>query len=147
MNSQAEKAIHRHADCGHHRHRHALDRRRRGKALHGFPGNRPAGEQEQQGVGERRQDRRAAQAIGIARTRRAFRQHGRAPGQQQSQHVGQVVAGVGHQRRRVGDEAVDEFDRDEQRIDADRQRKGAAMARLPCGGDGGRVRDGGEWSW
>jgi hypothetical protein len=38
------------------------------------------------------------------------------------------VARVGHQRGRVGNEAVDEFDGDKQGIDADGQRKGFAMA-------------------
>src|SRR5206468_2996223 len=56
------------------------------------------------------------------------RQQRRAPGQAEAEHVGQVVAGVGHQRGRVGDEAVHEFDGDEGRVQADRDREGAAVA-------------------
>ena len=97
---------------------------------HRFPGNRPDREEQQHRVEQRREYRRAAETIGVARGRRALGQHARNPGNDQPQHVGEIVPGVGHQRHGIGEHPVDELHRDERQVEADADGEGRAEA---CG--------------
>ena len=72
-------------------------------------------DQQEQGVDQRREDRRFLQAVGEARRRGALRHHRAGPGDDQAEHVGQIVPGVGEQGHRVGEEAEDGLDDDERR--------------------------------
>ena len=78
---------------------------------------------------QRGQDRGVAQTIGEAWRRRALRQDGSNPCYQQSQHVGQVVSGVGKQRGGIRHKAVSRLDQHESRVQRDADREGAAEIR------------------
>src|SRR5262249_8019265 len=79
--------------------------------------------------------RRAAQAVGVARGRRAPGQYARNPGNSEPQHVGEIVPGVGHQRHGIGEHAVAELHRDERQVEADADGEGRAVVRgsVPIG--------------
>jgi len=95
---------------------------------HRLPGDRTDREQQQHGVEQRRENRRAAEAIGVARRRRAPGQHACNPGNGEPENVGEVVPGVGHQRHGIGEHAVSELDRDEGQVEADADGEGHAEA-------------------
>jgi len=97
---------------------------------HRFPGDRPDCEQQQHGVEQRREDRRAAQAIGVTRRRRAPGRDACNPGNSEPQNIGEVVPGVGDERHGIGQHAVAELHRDERQVEADADREGHAEA---CG--------------
>jgi hypothetical protein len=78
-----------------------FDRLRIGKAPQRFDDNTAGGKQKQSGIAEGGQDRRAAVAVGPAGARTAACQRGRAPGQQQPDHIGEIMRGVGHQGQRI----------------------------------------------
>ena len=65
------------------------------EALHGFPDDGADGDQQEGGVGQGGEDRAAAQAVGMALGRLPLGQARRDPGQDQAQHVAEIVAGVG----------------------------------------------------
>ena len=83
-------------------------------------------DQQQPGIEQRRQDRGAAIAVGVALGRLPLRQPRRAPGQQQRHHVGEIVNGVRDQRQRVGGIAEDQLGDDEGGIERGADRKGRA---------------------
>ena len=85
------------ADCGDTHDQPAHHRGRFGQAADGFEGDGPAGEDQQQGVGEGGQHRGLAVAIGLARSACAPRQPGRTAGHGQAHHIGQIVPRIGHQ--------------------------------------------------
>ena len=68
----------------------------------------------------------AAQAVGEALGRRALRQRRRAPGDEQAEHVGEVVAGVGEQARPSSTEAISRLDQDEGDVEDGADQEGAA---------------------
>ena len=77
------------------------NRARLGEATHRLPGDPARHHQQDNRIGERGEDRAAAQAIGAPARGQALDQYGRAPGQHQSEHVAEVVAGVGEQTLNV----------------------------------------------
>ena len=83
------------------------------------------------GVGQRHQDRAALQPVGVARRRATLDQRRRAPRHHQAQNVAQIVAGVGQQGERVGDDAIGRLDDDEADIEGDADGKGAVVVRRP----------------
>jgi hypothetical protein len=74
-------------------------------------------DQQQTGIEQRGQDRRAPIAIGMRLRRPPARQPGRAPCEQQRDHVGQIVDGVRDQRQRIGGVAKGQFGKHERRIE------------------------------
>ena len=84
-----------------------------------LPDDHPAGGEQQDGVGERGVDRGAAEAPGVATGGGASCQAAGAPGQQQSDDVASVVAGIGHQCQRSAPKAAGGLDDDEERVEAD----------------------------
>ena len=58
-------------------------------------------------------------------------QHRPGPGHHQTEHVGQIVAGIGKQRHRIGGEAEDRLDDDEAEVERDADREGAAEIAVP----------------
>jgi hypothetical protein len=120
------------ADAGDDHHRLALDEIRDDQPHHRIVDDEADRDQQDDGVAQRRQDGRAPEAVAEAAARRALGQPGRAPGEQQPEHVRQIVTRVGQQRDRIGKEAVGRLDRDEGDVEPDPDREGAAEA-------GGRV--------
>ena len=105
----------------------------RDQPLHRLHRDRPAGDEQQHGIGERGEDARALQAIGEARAGRALRQMQAAPGQRQAGDIGQIVAGVRQQRHRAGPQAEPGLGGDigEVETNADGERRAEIMA-APC---------------
>jgi hypothetical protein len=66
----------------------------------------------------------------MPRRRRAPGQDSCNPGNDEAEHIGEVVPGVGDQRHRIGDHAVGELHRDKSQIEADADGEGHAEA---CG--------------
>ena len=102
--SQAETTVHRHRDGGDDHHRDARHRLGMHEAVHRLPGDGGDRHQKDQPVGEGGHDRGRAHAIGEARARPPVGHREGAPGQHQAQHVAEIVAGVGQQRERIGEQ-------------------------------------------
>ena len=96
------------------------------QAADGLGADRSDGDQQEQGVDQRGEDRRFLQAVGEARRRGAPGHHRAGPGDDQPEHVRQIVAGVGQQRHRIGEEAEDRFGDHEPEVERDADREGAA---------------------
>jgi hypothetical protein len=112
-----------------------FDRLRVGKAPESFHNDAAGGNQKQAGVAERCQNRGAAIAVSPAGGGQAARQPTRPPRQQQTDHVGQIVCGVGHQgerMRQVTKPQLGEYDHDVER-DADGKRAVEARGRVAMG--------------
>ena len=88
-------------DGRHDRHDAARDRRGMAESVHRLDDDRADGDEQDARVGDRREDGEAAHAVGAARRRAAPREHGAGPGEDEREHVAEVVAGVGDQRERV----------------------------------------------
>ena len=107
--------------------------------------DRARGDQQQPGVGQRGEHRAGLVAVGEARVGRPRGHHRGAPGDQQAEHVRQVVPGVGEQRHRARQQAERRLDQHEGRIehDADGERVaeiGRSRGRVRgCGGAPSRV--------
>ena len=116
------------ADRGDDDHRLADDRFRRGEAPDRLPGD-PADRHEQDDrVEQGGENGGTAQAIGVARGRALPGERARRPGDQQRQHVAQIVAGVGEQGDGVADDAIGGFDDDERDVERRANREGAPEA-------------------
>ena len=119
------------ADRGDRDHRLALGRRRMEQAADRFRADRADRDQQEQRSWQRRQDRRLLEPVGEPRRGRALGHDRARPGDHQAEHVRQIVAGVGEQRHRIGEEAVNRLDRDEAEVERDADREGAAEIPLP----------------
>ena len=86
--------IDRDAQRCHQHHRQRRNFRRGAETAEGFPSQGAGESHQQQGIGQRRQQRRASPAVGVAVGRLAFGDDRRAPCHCQPQHVAQVVQGV-----------------------------------------------------
>lgn len=113
---QGRAEIDQKSDPGHDHDGDRGDLGRLDQAADGLDGDGPAREDQQDAVAQRRQHRRLAVAVGAPPRRRAPGQPGGAAGQTQAQHIGQVVAGICHQGRRLRDQAIAELDDDEDQI-------------------------------
>ena len=85
----------------------------------------PRGIDQQQCIGQRRQQGGAAPAIGVAFGRRALCNDCCAPRQAQAQHVAEVVQRVRKQCQRIGGEAITRFKRGVAQVDQGHPCKGA----------------------
>ncbi len=103
-----------HDDDGHSRHRLGVR-----QALHRSEDDRADGDQQDDGVEERHQDRGTAQPVGIATARAAPRQRDRAPRGGEAQDIAEIVAGIGQKRDRMGDETKQRLDADKGEIERD----------------------------
>ena len=81
--------------------------------------NRADRDEQEQRIGERREDRSLLQTISEPGRRRAPGHHRSRPGNNEPEHIRQIVAGVGQQRHRVGEEAVDCLDRKKAEVERD----------------------------
>ena len=115
--------VDRDADRGDHDHWQRRDLRRRVEAAHRFPGERAGEADQQQGVGQRREQGGATPAVGMALGRQAPREHGGAPGQAEPEHVTEVVQRIGQQRQRVGGEAIAGLEHGVGEVDQGRDRE------------------------
>ena len=115
---QGGSAIDQDADGGDDHHRFRRDRFGGSKSLRGFQRNGPHRDQEDDGVGERGQNRGGAKAVSVARARRSARGGARAPGQQKAEDVAEIVSGVRKQSHRVPDYAVNRLEANEGDIQA-----------------------------
>ena len=113
---QRRAAVHQDAGCRNPHHRRRADRRGAGEAPQRLHRDGAAAQQQDDGVGQRRQDAAAAPAVGAPRGRGAPGQRGGAPGDQQAQHVAQVVHGIGQQRDRVRRHAIENLQHDERGV-------------------------------
>ena len=105
------------ADRGHRDHRRAGDRLGRPEAVRCLPDDAATGHEEQHSVGEGRVDGGATQAPGVPPRRRPPGEPVRSPGEEQTDHVAGIVAGVGKQRQRPRPEAGPNFRRHERRVE------------------------------
>ena len=78
---------------------------------------------QRQRVDERRQHAGAMIPVGLDLVGRLGLQVEAEPGEQQRQRVGEVVAGIGEQRQRVGVDPREQFHRHERQVAASDQRK------------------------
>src|SRR5436190_2040282 len=103
---QCRRAVDDDPDCGDDDDDHAGERLRRLEAADRLPGD-PAGDDEQQdGVAERYEDGAAAEPVGVAAGGPALAEDRGAPGRRESEHVPEIVSGIGEQCERVRDHAV-----------------------------------------
>ena len=107
-------------------HRHAGNGMRIGEPLRRFERDRAHRDEQQQRVGERRQDRGAAQAIGEALAGRTLGELGPAPGDQQAEHVGKIVPRIGEQGDRSRPHPGTPLHRDKGKVEQRADREGAA---------------------
>jgi hypothetical protein len=89
----------------------------------GLDGDAADRDQQQAGIDQRGQDRRPPVAIGVLLGRLLAREPCRAPCQQQRDHIGEIVNGIGDQRQRVRGIAEHEFGRDEGHVERHANRK------------------------
>ena len=95
-------------------------------------------DEQDDGVGERGQDRAALEAVRAPRRGQAPPQPDGAPGEGEAQNVAQIVAGVSHQRHRAREQAEDHLGRDVGEVEADAYREGEVVAlRRAAHGRGG----------
>ena len=106
------------------------------------PRQRAHRHQQQQGVGEGGEDRGAFPAPGVSLVGLQPPGESTGPGEDEAEHVAEVVAGIGQQRQRIDAPAVERLDRHEGGVDGDADREGTVVAR--------RARASGpacEWPW
>ena len=106
---QRRGRIDHHPKPGHHDNRPAAHRSWGGQPPERFPGNPAQDQQQQDSAEERGQNGRPPEPIAAPGGGFAGGQDARPPGQQQAQHIAQVVSGVGHQRQRAGQHAAGRF--------------------------------------
>jgi len=117
------------ADERHRDDRPPGGRLRVGEAHERLPADRPDREQQEDGVEQGGEDRAAAQSVGAAYRRAAADQDARAPGEEEAQHVAEVVPGVRDEGERAGEDAEDRLDDDETGVQRDADREGPAKVR------------------
>ena len=136
MNISAVARVDDDADPGNHDHRHALDRRGVEQPVDRLEQDRAERHQQQPGVGQRGEDRARLVAVGEARVRRSRGHVGCAPGDQQAEHVRQVVPRIGDQRHRARQQPERRLDQHERRVEQHPDRERAAEVALrgawPC---------------
>ena len=98
----------------------------------------PDGDEKEQRVDQRRQDRRLFEPVGEASRWRHLRKPAAAPGDDEPEHVRHVVTGIGNQRDRSGAESGNRLDDDETEIEQDSDRERLAEGcwramRMPVG--------------
>src|SRR5438477_7336769 len=126
---QCRRAVDDDPDCGDDDDDHAGERLRRLEAADGLPGD-PAGDDEQQdGVGERYEDGAAAEPVGVATAGPALAEDRGAPGRRESEHVPEIVSGIGEQCERVRDHPVKHLGDDIGRVERHADREGAPEIR------------------
>ncbi|MDT4866525.1 hypothetical protein FQZ97_1013830 [compost metagenome] len=91
---------------------------------HRLPDQCADGHQQQQRVGEGRQNAAPLPAVGVARIRAQPARQRAAPGQHQPSHIAQVVAGVGQQRQGIDPPAVKGLDRHKGQVQPDADGEG-----------------------
>lgn len=89
------------------------------------------GDQQDDGVEQRNENRAAAVAVGIAARGAYLRQAERQQGEQQARHVAQVVPRVGEQPHRIGEDARRELRGDENRVQQNARDESAVERREP----------------
>jgi hypothetical protein len=114
------------ADRGDDHHHAAGHLGRRHQPLPRLERDRADRDEEEQRVEQRREDRRAAQAIGEALRRGALGELGAAPGDQQADDVGEIVARIGEQRHRTGEQPRNPLDQHEGEVERGAEHEGAA---------------------
>jgi hypothetical protein len=115
------------AEC-HQRHHFARDLARLEQAQHRLPQQQGHHREHEQTVGQCRERLDAAQAVGVARTRRAQRDACRNRGQPERQCVGNHVPGVPQQCQRTRPPARQRLDRGEAEGQHQRQRQVATCS-------------------
>ena len=98
------------------------------KRQHRLPGDGADRRQQDQPIGEGGEDGGGAHAVGEARARPPVGDGEGAPGQDQTDDVAEIVPGVGQQRERVGEQAVDDLRGDQRDIERGGDGEGAAEA-------------------
>ena len=112
-NSQAVATIDDDADGGNDHDRATGHRFGMKQSQDRLPGDRTHRDKQEHGVEQRGEDRRTAQAVGIAGRRRPLDQNAGDPGNDQAQHIGEVVTRVRQQRYGVRKHAEHELHRNE----------------------------------
>ncbi len=114
---QRRQAVHQHPGQGHADHQARGGGGGRAQALDGFPGDEAAGEHQDHRVGQSRQHRGLAEAVGAPGPRRPPRQPGRPARHGQRQHVGKIVPGVGQQGHGVAEDPRAALDQHEAAVE------------------------------
>jgi len=104
---------------------HAGDGDRLAQPARRLPGDCAAGHEQEQRIDECDEHRRTPQPEGEACVGQTRRQRHRAPGEQQREHVAQVVPGVGEQGERMGPQSGPHLKHDEADVQCDADCEGA----------------------
>ena len=121
--SKGCRAIDDNADARDNDHRVGRDGFRFTEALNRLPGKGAYGDEQKNGVEERCEDGRGAQAIGEALRGRSSYENAGDPRDHEAQHVAEIVSGVGKKSDRIAERAVDGFDNDKAGVESNANRK------------------------
>ena len=102
------------------------DRAGRGDPLDGLPADRAHSGDQQDAIGHRGHDGGLAKAVGVLGAGAAAREDCGAPGEDQGQDVGGVVAGVRQEGERPGDDPDPGLHRDKPGVEKNSEGEGAA---------------------
>ena len=105
----------------------AGDRHRMRDAPDRLPGDPAGHHQQNDGVGERGEDRASAQPIGKSAARLTAAEHRGAPGQREAEHVTEIVSGIGQQRERSGKNPGNRLAAEISQVQGDPDRKSTAV--------------------
>ena len=122
--------------ASHRGHRAAGHRDRVAEAPDRLPSDLAGDDQQDQRVGERREDRARPEPIGEPAARAAPAEQRRAPRQAEPQHVAEIVPGIGQERERAGRHPVSGLGRDT----AERGLRAMPIANA-------RPKSAGAWAW
>jgi len=128
--------VDRDAEGGDHHHRQPGDLGWGAEAADRLPAERAGERDQQQRIGQRREQGGPAPAVGMARGGRAPGEDRGPPRQRQPEHVAEVVHGVRQQRQRIGGEAVAGLQQRVGEVDQGhpRERAGAICVRVAMHG-------------
>ena len=81
-------------------------------------------------IGEGGEDRAAAQPVGEPIAGPATAQNRRTPGQRETEHVPEVVPGIGNQSKRTGEDPGNRFASNIDKVEGDPNREGAPVIQV-----------------
>ena len=99
------------------------DRFRSRQAADGLRGDGSGGDEQENTVGQRRDERQLSKSVRAPPRRRALGQNGRAARERQPEDVAHVVASVGEERHRMRRESEDRFGDDHAEVEKDPHEK------------------------
>lgn len=126
---EGRSRVHRDADRGRNDDDAATRVRLFAEPLDRLQAERAHGDEEEDRIGERREDRRAPEAVRAAPRGLPLREPRSAPREREAEHVGEVVPGVRDERDRSRDEPGDDLHDHERHVERDPDRERAPRVR------------------